>query len=792
MKSNIVNGRYCQFSGFDCPSKINKTSDLKIFCAYPSVPRIKGYMSQLAESNQLTGIDVYLWERLGGSAGVIFCKICNEIINSTAFLADITILNQNVLFELGFAIAKEKVPFLIKEQGRESQKLELLSDITHIPYSDISALAGKIAYAIYDEFPKLLHVQETSEQQGLLFINADANLPIKRIIFNHLQEICSSISLKIDIDDSSELFSHKLMTLLNKVERNHLVVCHMVGTDFRGFDQINAHVSFLAGFALGRNKKMLILQESPCDRMIDLQQVRKEYSDVKGALSIINDWLQPIIDEEKKLISQKRKVQEIITLQDQLFSALGHPAAEYDTYLSQYFIQSPAYLDAIKCRRTLLLGRRGAGKTANFLQLQDAFRRQVNNIVINVSPSKLQLLNTVEKMSEILGSTKITAIFEVFWEYLLITEIAIYCKEYSSEFPYQSEPELFNELNMALKSDEMSLLPFDYRFNKLIDSMIKENDNDDKNILKANILEKFYKDILPLAKRIISNISKHHPIRILIDNLDRDWNNAGINSISYLINALLDVMDKINVRNLLGDAIVITFLREDIYKISSKYDPDYDKRQACTLQWDKDTLKTLVCERIGLVQRTSVHNINKLWENVFGSKVGEIDDTFEYIVERTMLRPRDIITFCAQILNEMTRRKMACVTEEIIKKAEREYSEYLLKNLRQEFSVGYPDVEDVCIALFVGKPHNFIEQHLKKRISDEPSVCKGLGIMDIIKFLFDIGVIGIEIDRKNYFSFAGFDYIRTRKNAESKGPVKYLIHSGLLSALSVSVSKHNT
>ena len=96
---------YCNFIGLPCPIEFPPQDDMKAFLAYPYEDKIKGYISDLCKQKQLQGLNLFPWERLSDGSGIIFCKICKEILSSRAILADITYLNQNVLFELGFGIA---------------------------------------------------------------------------------------------------------------------------------------------------------------------------------------------------------------------------------------------------------------------------------------------------------------------------------------------------------------------------------------------------------------------------------------------------------------------------------------------------------------------------------------------------------------------------------------------------------------------------------------------------------------------------------------------------------------
>ncbi|MDD5099077.1 MAG: hypothetical protein PHP35_01930 [Candidatus Colwellbacteria bacterium] len=776
--------KYCAFLDDNCNKKI-EFDEFKIFFAYPSDQHIKGYINEICNSNQLVGLKLFPWEKLADTAGIVFCKVCQEIESSRAFVAEITYLNQNVLFELGYAIARGKTPILIREKSRNTKVLDIFADVKYLEYDDLNVLAKKIYKSAFEKsyFPD---PAVEKELEKTFFITADANMPVKRLIYEHLELFSKDTSFSITIDDTSEITIHKLLYLLKNIEESKFIVCHMVGTNFKRYNEINAHVSFLAGYALGKSKRLLILQESPADKMIDLQQMRKEYFGKDKAIDYLDKWLAPEWKMRKKELELKKKEKETTSLFEKLSIALGHPAAEYDTNLNNCFIQTSAFRDAKKLRKYLFLGRRGAGKSANFFQLSKSFSEQLKNIVVSISPAKLQIIGSIDKLYETVGKGKTTALFEIFWQFVLLTEIAIRYLEYEQEGVFLKEPELTIKVSKLLAEHKiLTDVSFDVRFNNLIDQFCIVALASNPSEIRTQILQNFYKSYFSESKKIIVEITRNHPVTVLIDNLDRDWDVENMLSISSLINSLLDVMDKINLNKIFGECKIITFLRTDIYQQSSKLDADFDKRQYLSLSWDRELLLQVVGERIALAKGKCSSDSRKLWESTFGFKNDKIPDSFEFVIKRTMLRPRDILYFCSIILDQANRRSVLSVDEYILIEAERIFSDYLLKNLTVEYGIGYPSIEDICIALFLGKNNYITDEELKKRFKDEMGGAYHYGLEDIIKFCFDAGVMGISFNEKEYFSFENNDYVLTMNQAKDSSNYYYCIHPGLHRVLSI-------
>ncbi len=82
------------------------------FFAFPSQHEhlVETIESSIAQINSTIGDVVVLrsWRSLAVGGRVIIREICEAIDECELFLCDLTHLNHNVLFELGYAVAKDK------------------------------------------------------------------------------------------------------------------------------------------------------------------------------------------------------------------------------------------------------------------------------------------------------------------------------------------------------------------------------------------------------------------------------------------------------------------------------------------------------------------------------------------------------------------------------------------------------------------------------------------------------------------------------------------------------------
>src|SRR5208283_4726547 len=82
----------------------------RCFVAYPSAPVSRAETIEQAMEDLQNGgvVEVIGWKSLAVGGRVVIETICEEIRSRDLFIADVTALNPNVLFELGYAIAHRK------------------------------------------------------------------------------------------------------------------------------------------------------------------------------------------------------------------------------------------------------------------------------------------------------------------------------------------------------------------------------------------------------------------------------------------------------------------------------------------------------------------------------------------------------------------------------------------------------------------------------------------------------------------------------------------------------------
>ena len=129
-KSMLTPPSYCQYASGNCDHTMVQKS-LDGFFSYPLEPiylskTVTELVLQLQkhspQENWLT------WQQLNMGGQIIFCEICKAIYVSKLVIANITAINFNALFELGYAIGMNRPVLPFRDSSFEQHK-KLLDEV---------------------------------------------------------------------------------------------------------------------------------------------------------------------------------------------------------------------------------------------------------------------------------------------------------------------------------------------------------------------------------------------------------------------------------------------------------------------------------------------------------------------------------------------------------------------------------------------------------------------------------------------------------------------------------------
>jgi energy-coupling factor transporter ATP-binding protein EcfA2 len=413
---------------------------------------------------------------------------------------------------------------------------------------------------------------------------------------------------------------------------------------------------------------------------------------------------------------------------------LGSEMAENDPFLDDAFYTSAVYT-SIESRTNpnrFLIGRTGSGKSAVLKHLEDIHPDHVIRIVPeNLSLPYLLDLDVIQALSAL--DVHLDPFFIALWKHVLIVEVIRHRYNVDSPEVKQNFLQALGERiqrNPAKRQALQYLEEFGGSFWCETDERVKE------------VTEKFERDIgleasgqlpipgIPLAlragratksgieirldqkdryQRIVNSTqlprlnkmidvldqdildSDLHFTYVLIDDLDRDWVNERLSNdlIRCLFRAVLDLQGAHRLK-------VVVALRTNIFEnlnfgsISGGQEEKF-RGLSLKMNWTEVELTELADERVRVAStqwnRTELKSIAQLLPNA-----GRRGNPLDYMLSRTLRRPRDLIAFVNECLRRATGGRLTWAD---LTGAEPTYSKNRLMALRDEWKPTFIGIDQV-------------------------------------------------------------------------------------------------
>lgn len=762
--------RFCPIESRFCERTLKSRGFPSAFLAYPSGKHWSQFFAELKAGLKQRGIQAESWEDTVTDS-VIFVKICEAIHTHSFTLCELTTLNANVLFETGYSLAVGRDAIILRDRNRSKLPLPLLKVKEYCDYStrqDIYTFLDRYLTKIDAQSTglpllQLNNIADVEERPGTLYyLRPRTFTQTIKSIHDQLERSPFKLTWSDPADASFDEFYHQA----RQIKESELVVGVLVSNNISDSQVVNAPVALLLGFAAGLGKKLLILQEQPNDPIVDLGTILREFEGERSAKSFVEYWTkiqsEALLRSEQRTQQMRKRSAETAKIRDVF---LGQPDAMIDYNLMSYFLDTPQYRQAVNGVKQIFVGRKGAGKSAIFRALQEELRNRQSAILVGIAPTDFQFERLTGLAVDQYSALHPAFVFQTFWRYILFTEILrTISNRYMHFVQSSSEPHVSRIL--AYIQDEESILEEDFATRALrkLDALDRIPTDLTNLGTQAELESVLQKARMNQIEKDLQRLAKNYTIYVLIDDIDKYWNpsyEASVQLLLGLVNETQQIYSRFR-----GDARVAFFMRQDIFDVLRRYDEELVKRNIATLRWDELQLLQLIIERIRFSANAySDDDDAEVWRSILPASVSGIDG-WRFMVERTLMRPRDLLQFCQLAIETAQIHRHETVMDTDVLVAEKQYSEYMFEALRLEYRPVYPELDNVLFEFSQWQVSTSIEDTLgfiEKNVFSKPDynglewikACES-DPMKLLEILYVIGFLGLE-DRDRHLKFFSFE-----------------------------------
>jgi hypothetical protein len=722
------------------------------FFAYPSAPDLVAETVEHAVENLRgkSGITVVQsWRETDIAGRFIAEQVLNKISEVSALMADITQLNFNVAYELGFALGKGKKVVLTRHKGIHAKHplaadVGIFDTLGYLEYQNAAELET-IIRGVTDSAPSLRNIYPLNQNAPVYLIEA-------RLRTDQVTRIISRVKKarlffrSFDPQESPRLSGSEAF---EQVAQSFGVLLHLLPEHISDASIHNIRVAFLAGLAEGFGKVLLVLQDGeepvPVDYR-DLVTVFMHPSQIDEAIADFAPKVTEAMQETRYFAIEKEQ-----SLLERL--SFGASAAENEfRELSGYYLDTDQFQRALRGEVRLVVGRKGSGKTAIFAQVRDRTRQNSQNVVVDLRPDGYQLLKFKEMVLKYLGQGALEHTVTAFWEYLLLLEIChkLLQKDRTTHTRDRRLLEPYRRLASLYDSDEyVTEGDFSERLSGLLqhitnDYQAKYGDEFNRTLTQQEITELLYQhDVNKLREQVVEYLRFKNMLFLLFDNLDKGWPTHGLTATDVaILRALLEATRKLErqLQRREVRCLTLAFLRNDVYELLVSETPDRGKEGRVALDWsDPDLLREIIRRRL-LYSELPERPFNDLWQRICVSHIAG-EESSQYLIDHCLMRPRaliDLANHCRGFAVNLGHPKME---PDDIRKGVEAFSSDLVKDIGYEIRDVLPAAENVLYA-FIDEP-----QTLPARTVH--SLLERRGILStmtesIVNILLWYGVLGVK------------------------------------------------
>lgn len=782
---------YCQYVADGCDKDFNSIVRIDGLFLFASKPRPIAATVEAAKDALNDGGGFWRdWRDLEIGGRIIFCEICKAIRGATTVFADVTTLNFNLLFEIGYCLGLSVpvIPIRDVSFGISKKKFDALGVLDTLGYIDFENAEDLAKKARKAKPPVLGRLPTKSYRETPVYL-LKGPVPTEGTV--RLLSTLKKSPLRFRTYDPEEMPRTSLYAHWKQVRGSYGVIANLLAPDRDGADAHNALCAFLCGIAMAEQKAVLMLQEegeAESPQPIDYRDVVKTWQNPSQIRNLVEPTIHETFSRMQDDGAASAHPSGLLESVD-----LGDPAAENEIAgLDEYFVPTGQFRQAARGHARIVDGRKGAGKTAMFFGLRKAVKRGHQTLVLDMRPEGHQFTRLREAVLEELSEGQREYTISAFWTYLLSAEIAHKILNKKSEYrAAQRDPERFEAYETLKKAYQAHGLEskddLSQRLLRQIDRLAARFGEAGGISSRTDLAELVYGgDIRTLNDAVAAYVTtEKDELWLLIDNLDKSWATRGatkedVRILIGLLEATRKLEDQLSSRGV--DFRCLVFIRTDVLDHLNRATPDRGKETTISLGWDdpvlfQDVIRKRISASTGLEG-----DFQEVWHQIAEPAVGT-EDSFRYLIDRTLMRPRDLLLFAQRAIQVALSRSHDRVTGEDIKHAESGYSEEALSWLGYEMEDTHPGISDALLA-FHGAPIAMARSEVADLLM-EANIPEE-GVDRTIELLLWFGFLGVRVSStKELFAYAVQFNLRRLTHPIETGSGRFVIHPMFRVALAV-------
>ncbi|WP_224276770.1 P-loop ATPase, Sll1717 family [Streptomyces sp. LS1784] len=412
-----------------------------------------------------------------------------------------------------------------------------------------------------------------------------------------------------------------------------------------------------------------------------------------------------------------------------------------------------AYREALSGRKSLIIGRKGSGKSAICHQLATAEGHQGPSILITPDDAAGDEI----RRFELQGVTDDTA-KSLIWRYVFAVHAARHLtthartahgrrvpasvralRTFLRDNGESGEAGLYDRLRRGvrgLQSANLSLKAFG------VEAALGVNGASEG--ARASRQLEVLEDGVAEAFADLGCATSHPPLLLLVDQLEQVWT---ISPESHaLVTGLLLAAKHLG--HFGGSVRVALFIRADIYDTLNFGDGDKFHSDEIRIEWTRDALADVALARARAALRTNLTD-EQLWGQLFPPSV-QGEPTAEYLFSRALPRPRDAIQLLNACQSVAAERGGPTITEDDVLAATARFSRWKLQDLVKEYLVNHPFLRSL-FALFENTGYVVMRSALATRFECQrealhlafPAYTESLTAQGVIDVLYGASFLGV-------------------------------------------------